>query len=142
MKRLSLFIIVLMVCVAHSFAQGTAVIKTSAICGMCKTSIEKALSMQKGVTASNLDVDSKQITVSFDEKKTDVNKIRKAISKVGYDADEVTRNKKSFAKLPACCKGEVKMKEGGSTGEGVKGTKEKVKKGCCSSEMKKSCGEL
>ncbi|TAE67653.1 MAG: hypothetical protein EAZ85_14925 [Bacteroidetes bacterium] len=134
----------LVVCVSMAFAQGTATIKTSAICGMCKATIEKALNKQAGVSAVNMDVDTKEITVSFDDKKTNVSKIRKAISKAGYDADEVKRNQKSFAKLPACCKGETKMKENSGGGDGVKGTKEKVKKkGCCAGESKKSgCNEL
>ncbi len=142
MKKISLFILVLVMCVTSAMAQGTSTInvRTSAICGMCKSTIEKALNKQAGVTATNVDVETKEVTVSFDSKKTNVDKIRKAISKSGYDADGVKRNQKSFAKLPACCKGDVKM--GGS--DGVKGTKEGTKKkGCCAGESKKSgCNEL
>ena len=79
-------------------------IKTSAICSMCKETIEKSLAFEKGVKRSNLDVASKEITVVYNPKKTDPEKIRIAISKAGYDADEVFADKKAYDKLEACCK--------------------------------------
>jgi copper chaperone CopZ len=118
-------------------AQTSVTIKTSAICGICKATIEKGLKVQKGIQSADLNLETKEVNVSFDDKKTNPNKIRKAIAKLGYDADDVKRNPKSFSKLPECCKVEGKMNE--SKGEGMKGTKEKSKKGCCKGESKKSC---
>ena len=82
----------------------TVKIKTSAICEMCKSKIEKALKNTDGVIESNLNVDTKYATVKYNPAKTDEAKIRTAISKVGYDADNVTANKEAFKKLPGCCK--------------------------------------
>lgn len=82
----------------------TVKIKTSAQCGMCKDRIEEALAFEKGVKKSELDLDTKIVTVSYKPAKTSVDKIRKAITKVGYDADDVPSDKKAYSKLPACCK--------------------------------------
>lgn len=89
----------------------TVKIKTSAICEMCKERIEKKLAFTKGVTDVNLDVDNKDkvVTVIFNPKKTNVTKIKKAITEVGYDADEVVAETVGYDKLPSCCKKGAKM---------------------------------
>lgn len=79
-------------------------VKTSAVCTTCKKTIEHDLSYEKGVKSSSLDVDSKIVTVIYNPKKTDPQKIREAITNIGYDADTLKRNPKSFDKLPECCK--------------------------------------
>ncbi|MGC9341552.1 MAG: heavy-metal-associated domain-containing protein [Bacteroidales bacterium] len=91
----------------HSNAQkgvDTLKIKTSAQCSMCTETIEKAMAYERGVESSSLDLDTKILTVIYKEKKTSPGKIRKAISKVGYDADDVAANERAYSKLPACCK--------------------------------------
>jgi periplasmic mercuric ion binding protein len=79
-------------------------VKTSAQCGMCKEAIEKALAFEKGVKSSVLDLESKVVTVKYVGAKTSPEKIRKAISAVGYDADDVEANARAYSKLPACCR--------------------------------------
>ena len=90
----------------NAFAQGndTLKIKTSAECGMCKKTIEKELAYVKGVKKANLDVESKVVTVVYNPKKTSPEKIKAAIAKCGYDADEVNADSKAYENLPACCK--------------------------------------
>lgn len=79
-------------------------IYTSAVCEMCKTTLEKALAFEKGVKQSSLDVKSKVITVVYNPEKTSPEKIRAAIAKTGYDADNVPANPKAYKKLEGCCK--------------------------------------
>ncbi len=79
-------------------------IKTSAMCNMCKTKIEHDLGMEKGIKSVSLDLDTKIVTVGYDPKKTNPDQIRKDISMIGYDADNVPADKKAFDKLPPCCK--------------------------------------
>lgn len=86
----------------------TVKIKTSAICEMCKETIEKKLAFTKGVTESNLNLDDKVVTVIYNPKKTDVQRIKKSISEAGYDADEVVADEKGYGKLPDCCKKDAK----------------------------------
>jgi periplasmic mercuric ion binding protein len=84
----------------------TVKIKTSAICEQCKEIIEKKLAFTKGVVESNVDLDSKEkvTTVVFNPKKTNAEKIKKAIAEVGYDADEKVAEPAGYEKLPGCCK--------------------------------------
>ena len=81
----------------------TIIIKTSTECGMCKTRIEKAMAYEKGVISSNLDIEKAELTVKYKPAKTTPEKIRIAISKVGYDADEIKAVKKAYDNLPGCC---------------------------------------
>jgi len=82
----------------------TVWIKTSAQCEMCKEAIEKALAYERGVVASDLDLKTKQVKVIYHPAKTTPEKIRKAISMSGYDADEVMADPKAYRRLPRCCK--------------------------------------
>jgi copper chaperone CopZ len=72
-------------------------------CGMCKKTIEKSLKID-GVKKATWDVKSKEITVSFDPKKTDLKKIQNAICEAGYDNDGCKGNDEAYSKLHSCCK--------------------------------------
>ena len=84
--------------------QETVKIKTSAICDMCKDRIEKGLAFEKGVKKADLDVKTKIVTITYNPSKTTPDDLRKAVSKLGYDADNLPADKAAYAKLPACCK--------------------------------------
>jgi copper chaperone CopZ len=79
-------------------------IKTSAQCGMCKETIEKALAFVPGVKNSILNMETKVVTVKYNPNKTNSDKIKIAISKAGYDADELHADPEAYEKLPPCCK--------------------------------------
>jgi copper chaperone CopZ len=78
-------------------------------CGMCKTTIEKAANGVEGVASATWDVDKKQIDVSFDDTKTEVLAIHKAIAASGYDTEKVVGNEEAYDNLPECCKYEHDM---------------------------------
>ncbi|MBL0331032.1 MAG: heavy-metal-associated domain-containing protein [Bacteroidetes bacterium] len=79
-------------------------IKTSSVCDMCKETIEKNMAFEKGVKKSTLDVESKVLIVTYNPQKTTPEKLRMALSKIGYDADDVPADPKAYKKLDACCK--------------------------------------
>lgn len=81
-------------------------IKTSAVCGMCKETIESNLVFEKGIKKSSLDVKTSTLTVIYNPKKITPEKIRLAVSKLGYDADEIPADEKAYNKLSSCCKKE------------------------------------
>jgi copper chaperone CopZ len=82
-------------------------IQTSAICGMCEERLETNMAFEKGVKSVVLDEKTKVLTIVYKTAKTDPKKLREAISKLGYDADDVEAESKAYAKLPACCKKDV-----------------------------------
>lgn len=82
-------------------------ILTTAVCGMCKDRLEHNMKFEKGVTSVDLDLPSQIITIKYRTNKTNPDKLRKAISDIGYDADNVPANPKAYDKLSACCKRDV-----------------------------------
>lgn len=87
-----------------STATQTAIIKTSAQCGMCETTIENACKNVDGVSLADLDVTTAKLKVKYDPAKINLDQIRQIVANVGYDADGVAANAKAYETLPACCK--------------------------------------
>ncbi|MEP3838790.1 MAG: cation transporter [Algibacter sp.] len=79
-------------------------------CGMCKKTIEKAANAIEGVASANWDVNKKKIDVSFDDTKTDVMAIHKAIGASGYDTEKVSGNVEAYKDLAGCCQYDHDMK--------------------------------
>jgi periplasmic mercuric ion binding protein len=79
-------------------------IKTSAQCPMCKERIEKTLTFERGVRHALLDLETKKVTVRYNARRTGPDKLREAITSVGYDADKMEADPKAYASLPGCCK--------------------------------------
>lgn len=109
----SLFVITIMIAASNNiFAQVATTgknvvdIKTSAQCGSCKSAIEKAVNNVDGVKSSNLDLETKIVTVKYDVEKTNVDALKSAIVNIGYDADEVAADAKAYENLHSCCKKE------------------------------------
>lgn len=92
---------------ASNYSGGTSdtlEIKTSAVCRMCKNTIEKAVMTERGVKSVRLDVPSKMATVVYNPEKTSPEKIRKAITAVGYTADDIPPEPEAFENLHFCCR--------------------------------------
>jgi len=102
-------LLILFATLSFSFAKAqktieTVEIQTSAVCDMCKETIEKQLAFTKGVTDANLDVKTAIVTVSFKTNKTTIEDIRIAINEVGYDADDSKAEEGAYENLHHCCK--------------------------------------
>ena len=115
MKKIAfLFVLLISTLTVLADTPKTVKIKTSANCEMCKARLEKNVAFVKGVKDVNLDLADKVMTVSYNPKKVSVDKIKKAITDTGYDADELQKNETSHSKLPSCCQ----KKTGASSHEG------------------------
>ena len=79
-------------------------IKTNGKCEMCKTRIESATRSVKGVKATVFDLEENSVNVTFRNDKTNGDAIRQAISKAGYDADDIKADSEAKDKLPDCCR--------------------------------------
>lgn len=106
----SLFMLALLFVSSFAFSQKpaakteTVVIMTSAECDECKERIEGALNYTKGIKFAELDVPSRKLTVKFKNDVITLAEIKKQISALGYNADEILADQKAYENLPACCK--------------------------------------
>jgi len=82
----------------------TIEIQSSVVCGMCEKRVIENMAFEKGVKKIKVDLETKIVTITFNTEKTDKEKLKKALTKIGYDADELAANEKAYQKLPPCCK--------------------------------------
>lgn len=105
MKKIILMFVAIMAMAVSG--QAKTVKKTffvNGACGMCKTRIQKTAKAVPGVMSAAWDQKTKQCSVVFDNKKTSVDKIEKALAAVGHDAGKYKAPQAVYDKLPGCCK--------------------------------------
>lgn len=71
----------------------TVTFEVTMTCENCKKTIEKNIAFEKGMKDMKVDLDNKLVTLTFDSRKNNEQKIIEAFSKLGYDA-VVMKNKK------------------------------------------------
>ena len=87
-----------------------AIIKTVLYCDHCKQCETCGKNFQanmlniNGVKMYELDEEKMTITVFYNPQKTNLETIKTAISKMGYDADDVKADAIAYEKLDGCCK--------------------------------------
>jgi mercuric ion binding protein len=87
-----------------------AVIKTNIYCDHCKAcetcgqNFQENLYKITGLKMYELDEKAMTLTIYYNGKKTTLNEIKTAITKLGYDADEMKADTSAYDKLDDCCK--------------------------------------
>ena len=104
MKKIISIILILIGININANAQTEVNIKTSAECDMCMKKLERNIIYEKGVKFAKLNLEDKVLTVNYNAKKTSAEEIKMAVSKLGYDADEVKADSAAYMKLPECCR--------------------------------------
>ncbi|MDR2679251.1 MAG: cation transporter [Tannerella sp.] len=82
----------------------TTVLTVRGSCNMCKTRIEKTAKAVTGVTSAAWDLKTKKLQLAFDDKKTSLEDISKALAKAGHDTEKHRADDKTYNALPQCCK--------------------------------------
>jgi len=114
MKKVILLALMAIVSVSAAFAQKSnnteamVMIQTNASknCASCATRFEQNVPFFKGVKSYTYDKATAKLSIKYDPNKTNPDALRKEISKMGYNADNVAADAAARDKLPACCRGE------------------------------------
>lgn len=80
----------------------TETFKVLGNCGMCQKTIQTA-ALGAGAKTADWDKETHLLTVTFKEKKTNVEKIQEAIAKSGYDTPKFKATEAAYNNLPGCC---------------------------------------
>jgi hypothetical protein len=110
-KIMKTFISIFTLFIFFSFsanAQKKEEIKVWGNCGMCKKVIETAAT-NAGAAKASWSEETKILTVSYNAKKTDAQKIQEAIASAGYDTQDFTAPNEVYSKLHGCCQYERKQ---------------------------------
>jgi cation transport ATPase len=88
----------------HEMGIDTITIQTNGVCKQCADRFMSNVPYFKGVTDCRYDMQTSKLFIAYKWKKTNPDKLRKQISKLGHSADDVPADPKARAKLPACCR--------------------------------------
>ena len=81
----------------------TDIIMVYGNCGMCENRIEGSLANTKGVQSADWDVETKVLTVKYDNEIISKDDIKKTVAKAGHDTDKFRADDEVYNKLPGCC---------------------------------------
>jgi len=81
-----------------------ASIEVDGVCGMCKERIEKAAIRTKGVKSAVWSVETHELRLIYDGRKTNLDSISKKIASVGHDTKLYTASDEAYNGIHACCK--------------------------------------
>lgn len=80
----------------------TETVKINGNCGMCKKTIETAANLDK-VAKVNWDAKTKTASITYDQKKTNLNTILKRVAQAGYDNEKFVAPDAIYDQLHGCC---------------------------------------
>ena len=81
-----------------------ASIEVDGVCGMCKVRIEKAAVRTKGVKSAVWNVDTHELKLIYDARKTNLDSISKRIAAVGHDTKVYKATDEAYNSVDPCCK--------------------------------------
>ena len=105
MKQIILIFTVLIT--TATFAQNKnakATMEVDGVCGECKARIEKAAIRTKGVKSAVWNLETHELKLIYDERKTDLKTIAQKIADVGHDTKYVKATDYAYQSVDACCK--------------------------------------
>ena len=70
---------------------------------MCKDRIEKASIKTKGVKSAVWNLNSHELSLIYDERKTNLTAIQESITAVGHDTPDMIATDEAYASVHPCC---------------------------------------
>ncbi len=89
-----------------TFAQdknARASFEVDGVCNMCKERIEKAAIRTKGVKSAQWNLETHELNLIFDARKTDVDNIKKSVLAVGHDTKDMKATDEAYNSVHPCC---------------------------------------
>ena len=105
MKNLILILAVMVTTVSVAQNKNAkASLDVDGVCLMCKERIEKAAIRTKGVKSAVWNVETHELKLIYDERKTNLDTIRQNIVAVGHDTEELKATDEAYNSVHPCCK--------------------------------------
>ena len=81
-----------------------ASMEVDGVCGMCKERIEKAAVRTKGVKSAVWNIETHELKLIYDERKTNLKTISQKLADVGHDTKEIKATEEAYNTVHPCCK--------------------------------------
>ncbi len=105
MKKLIISTVLIFIGIS-TYAQNknaTAILDVDGVCMMCKERIEKASIKTKGVKSAVWNVKTHELSVIYDERKTNLATINENIAAVGHDTETIKASDEAYNSVHPCC---------------------------------------
>jgi len=105
MKKLIISAVLIFIGIS-TYAQNknaTAILDVDGVCMMCKERIEKASIKTKGVKSAVWNVKTHELSVIYDERKTNLATINENIAAVGHDTKTIKASDEAYNSVHPCC---------------------------------------
>jgi len=105
MKKVIIVLVLLITTI--TFAQNKneiASLEVDGVCMMCKDRIEKAAIRTKGVKSAIWNVDTHELKLIYDARKTNIDSISSKIASVGHDTKKIKATDEAYNSVHPCCK--------------------------------------
>ncbi len=106
MKKV-LIIVVMAFSVTAMYGQNKnakAIVEVDGVCGMCKQRIEKASLNTVGVKSAVWNLETHELSLIYDARKTALTKIQQSIADVGHDTFDIVATDEAYNSVHPCCK--------------------------------------
>lgn len=90
-----------------TFAQdknARASMEVDGVCGMCKERIEKAAIRTKGVKSAVWSIQTHELSLIYDARKTNIDSISNNIAAVGHDTKVIKATEEAYLSVDKCCR--------------------------------------
>lgn len=105
MKNLIMIMMLLvMVTTVAQNKNAKASLEVDGVCLMCKSRIEKASLNTKGVKSAVWNVETHELRLIYDERKTNIETIQSKVLAAGHDTQELKATDEAYASVHPCCR--------------------------------------
>ena len=90
-----------------TFAQdknARASIEVDGVCGMCKERIEMAAIKTKGVKSAVWSIETHQLDLIYDARKTNLDSVSNHVAAVGHDTKAIKATEEAYLSVHTCCR--------------------------------------
>lgn len=105
MKQIiTIFALILMNVAFAQDKNARASIEVDGVCAMCKERIEKAAIKTKGVKSAVWTIETHELSLIYDARKTDLENISESIAAVGHDTNTIKATDEAYLSVHDCCR--------------------------------------
>ncbi len=101
-------ITLLALCIMNfSFAQdknARATMEVDGVCAMCKERIEKAAIKTKGVKSAVWSIETHELSLIYDARKTNLDSVANHVAAVGHDTKAIKATEEAYLSVHECCR--------------------------------------
>ena len=105
MKKIASIVAIMLISFSYGQSKNAkASMEVDGVCGMCKARIEKAAVRTKGVKSAVWSIQTHELSLIYDARKTNLDSVAKNVAAVGHDTKSIKATEEAYLSVDACCR--------------------------------------